>query len=105
MRALKIGVVVVVSLALSGCGWSGNQKEGVRQALETGITKGLAKTGATIDEGVKNAFFDCWVGKITERFKSFDEFKENQKHADVKTFRTECDEQTNFSKSIKLGGK
>lgn len=62
-------------------------------------------SGATIDADVRKAFFDCWVGKITERFESFDEFKKNQRHADVAKFRDECDTETKFTESAKPAAK
>ena len=104
MRMMTLLLVMVGMVAMAACGWSGNQKKGVRLATERGFVKGLEKSGAEVDKAVLDKWLDCVVTKITTRFKSFDEFKNNQSHPDVKKFNKACADETKLFDAIKKKG-
>ena len=70
-------------------------------ATERGFVKGLERNGDEVDQAVLGTWLDCVVTKITTRFKSFDEFKNNQSHPDVKKFNAECATETKLFDAVK----
>lgn len=100
MRKLFIVSAMTLSAFLTSCGWSDNQKDGIKISMRDGFMKGLSNSGATIDEGVREEWLDCTVEKITKRWGSFDEFKKNQTHPDVNKFQEECAQEVGLEDAI-----
>ena len=100
MRHTPIVSALVVAVSLVGCGWSQNQKDGVKQVASQGFENGLEKTGKTVDPKVLDAWATCFADKVSTHWKSFDDFKSNQNSADAETFRKECADQTKLFDAI-----
>jgi hypothetical protein len=95
-----LSALVILSAALGGCGWSQNQKDGVKQVVSQGFEKGLAKDGKTVDPKVLDAWATCFADKVAQRWKSFDDFKSDQTNPDAEKFRKDCADQTKLFDAI-----
>ena len=93
MKHMSIVSAVVLAAALGACGWSQNQKDGVKQSEIQGFEKGLEKNGKTVDPKVVDAWATCFADKVSKRWKSFDDFKADQTNPDTEKFRKECADQ------------
>lgn len=75
MKYLTYSLIIATALLFTSCGWSENQKEAARKAIDEGFSQGLNGTGQTVDPKVKEAWLDCVMEKVVEQW-TFDEITE-----------------------------
>lgn len=100
MKYFPVVSAFVLVAALGACGWSQNQKDGVKQVASQGFEKGLEKDGKTVDPKVLDAWATCFADKVATRWKSFDDFKGDQNNPDADKFRKDCADQTKLFDAI-----
>lgn len=100
MASRSVVSVLVVAVAVAGCGWSQGQKDAVRQVATRGFEDGLAKSGKTVDPKVLDAWATCFTDKVATRWKSFDDFQADQTNPDADKLRKECADQTKLFDAI-----
>jgi hypothetical protein len=100
MKHMSVVSAVVIAAALGACGWSQNQKDGVKKVASQGFEKGLEKDGKTVDPKILDAWATCFADKVSTHWKSFDDFKANQDNPDAEKFRKECADQTKLFDAI-----
>lgn len=59
----------------SSCGWTDNQRKAARKSIGDGFSEGLEASGESVDPKTKEAWLDCVMDKVTERW-TFDELTE-----------------------------
>jgi hypothetical protein len=101
MKHMWIVSALLIGAVLGGCGWSQNQKDGVKQVASQGFQKGLEKNGKTVDPKVLDAWATCFADKVSTHWKSFDDFKADQNSPDAEKFRKDCADQTKLFDAIK----
>lgn len=87
MKYLTFTLVLIGALSLTACGWSENQKKAARKSIDEGFTQGFDGSGVSVDPKVKEAWLDCVMDKIIDRW-TFDEITEKPKLMDG--VRDEC---------------
>lgn len=75
MKYLTYALLITGTLLFTACGWSEKQIQAERESIDKGFTEGLEGTGQTVDPKVKEAWLDCVMEKVVEKW-SFDEITE-----------------------------
>ena len=99
MKYLTYTLLITGTLLFTACGWSDNQKEAARKAIDEGFTEGLEGTGQSIDPKVKEAWLDCVMEKVVDKW-SFDEITENPELMDK--VQHDCAKEVGLYEAVEL---
>ncbi|MDB3907678.1 hypothetical protein OAK35_01185 [Crocinitomicaceae bacterium] len=75
MKYFTYTLLISGVLLFASCGWSDKQIETERNLLDKGFMQGIEGSGQTVDPEVKEAWLDCVMEKVVEKW-SFDEVTE-----------------------------
>lgn len=91
----NLSLVMIAGMLLTSCGgWSGRQEDALKKTLKTNFIKGFEKSGVPVDEALVDEWAQCVTDKAKEKFKSWDEFVENQSDPVVNQYMDECGSST-----------
>ena len=76
MKYLVCSLLLFSALLFASCGWTENQREAARKSIGDGFSEGLESSGERVDPKVKEAWLDCVMEKVTEKW-TFDELTES----------------------------
>ncbi|XOV67537.1 MAG: hypothetical protein ACFHU9_18135 [Fluviicola sp.] len=99
MKFLKCTFLVSTLLLMTACGWSDKQVQTERKALDEGFMKGIEGSGQTVDPKVKEAWLDCVMEKVVEKW-SFDEVTE--KPALMDKIKHDCAKEVGLYEAVEV---
>lgn len=97
MKYLTYTLLFSVALLFASCGWTDNQREATRKSMSDGMSQGLESSGASVDPKVKEAWLDCVMEKVTEKW-TFDEISEVP--AGLQELQDDCAKEVGLYESI-----
>ncbi len=70
------------------------QEDALKDTMKTNFIKGYEKNGLKADEALVDSWTECVLGKVKEKFKTWDEFVENQQDPAVSGYMESCGTET-----------